>query len=278
MSPDPHLLSQLVAEGLIPPDADWAPMQGGQTNRLWRVRDVVVKRFAPQDDNPRFPNDPRIEALTLQHLESTEIAPKLLDQRQVNGSHYLLYQHLNGIPWNADAATVGALLRRLHAMPAPQGTRQLPGGSGAVERMVDSFLPDLPGPIAQRLTACRPSGHVARSTAQALLHGDVVPGNIVVTLDGPRLIDWQCPAMGDPVEDLAVFLSPAMQLIYRGQPLDPSEQHAFLSAYKDPQITVRVQQMQPWHHWAMAAYCAWKSARGAHPYARAMELELAALE
>jgi aminoglycoside phosphotransferase (APT) family kinase protein len=133
--------------------------------------------------------------------------------------------------------------------------------------------------MAKRLSDARPvSAEVPPSAKRALLHGDPVPGNILVTPDGLRLIDWQCPAVGDPVEDLALFLSPAMQLIYRGAPLTRAEGDAFTAAYADPQVQDRLNAMQPWHHWAMAAYCAWKAARGAQRYAQAMELELAALE
>ena len=39
-----------------------------------------------------------------------------------------------------------------------------------------------------------------------------------------RLIDWQCPALGDPAEDIACFLSPAMQVIYGAGPLDAARE------------------------------------------------------
>ena len=50
-----------------------------------------------------------------------------------------------------------------------------------------------------------------------LIHGDTVPNNFIQSVDALVLIDWQCPALGDPVLDLAIFLSPAMQQIARGR-------------------------------------------------------------
>ena len=92
------------------------------------------------------------------------------------------------------------------------------------------------------------------------------------------LIDWQCPRLGDPAEDLALFLSPAMQLLYRGAPLGLAEQDAFLAAYPDPQVTARLRALLPWFHWRMAAYCLWKAERGGAEDREAMALEIAALQ
>lgn len=277
MFSDQNVKKLLLRDGLIGPDAAWYPLPGGQTNSVWRVGNRVVKRFAAQDGNPRFPNDPRQEAAMLRYLAKQEIAPRLLGLIAHQGAVWIVYEHLAGDLWQQGAAQVGNLLRRLHQMPAPDGLRILPGGSNAILQQVHAILPCLPDDLATVLQQKRPPVIVTPTNTTALLHGDVVPGNIVVTPQGARLIDWQCPAQGDPVEDLAVFLSPAMQLIYRGRPLSDQERADFLAAYDDPIVCERVQAMQPWHHWGMAAYCGWKAARGAQNYAQAMALELAEL-
>ena len=94
---------------------------------------------------------------------------------------------------------------------------------------------------------------------------------------GLKLIDWQCPAIGDPCEDIAVFLSPAMQIIYRGTALSTAERNAFLRAYPDEATIQRYRQLEPWYHWRMAAYCLWKEARGDKHAARAYAAEIDAL-
>lgn len=109
------------------------------------------------------------------------------------------------------------------------------------------------------------------------IHRDPVPGNVIVGADGLRLIDWQCPALGDPAEDLAVFLSPAMQQLYRGAPLAEDEVRAFLNAYPDHAVVARWSALRPWFGRRMAAYCLWQAARGAADYGHAAGLELAAL-
>ena len=45
----------------------------------------------------------------------------------------------------------------------------------------------------------------AQSVKPCLCHNDLVPGNLLATLDGLKLVDWEYAAMGDPFYDLAVF-------------------------------------------------------------------------
>jgi thiamine kinase-like enzyme len=108
-----------------------------------------------------------------------------------------------------------------------------------------------------------------------LIHADAVAGNLIDGPGGVTLIDWQCPASGDPTEDLATFLSPAMQWLYRGRVLSPQETEAFLAAYPDPAVTDRYLRLQPLYRWRMAAHCLWKADRGAPDYEKALAAELA---
>lgn len=133
----------------------------------------------------------------------------------------------------------------------------------------------------RNLCAAEPTApDVVPSGRRALLHGDPVPGNLILSPDGPVLIDWQCPATGDPTEDLAIFLSPAMQMFYRGRPLSADEAATFLGAYGDAATVARYRALAPWHHWRMAAYCLWRMARGggdSRAEAAAFDAELAAM-
>ena len=109
------------------------------------------------------------------------------------------------------------------------------------------------------------------------LHGDPVAGNIVGNPEDWRLIDWQCPAIGDPCEDIALFLSPAMQMAYRGAPLSEGERQRFLATYPDPEITRRYQSLAAFYHWRMAAYCLWLDSRGDRAAGEGTEAEIAAM-
>lgn len=263
--------------GLDPDGAEWVPLRGGRVNRLWRVGDRVVKLYHPAGATPLFPNDPAAEVAALTALRDREIAPRLVAAAPDATPPCLVYRHLDGpsaavTPWDA-----GALLARLHAEPPPDGLRRLPGGSDIL-RQGDAMLPDLPDSQARRLRALRPSAPPLPPQKGVFLHGDPVPANIVSTAKGPRLIDWQCPAIGDPAEDLAIFLSPAMQAIYGQGPLSPAQEAAFLDAYGHPDRRDALAAAAPARHWRMAVYCLWKAARGDMAYASAADLELQRLE
>ncbi len=274
----------LEEQGVVPAGALWAPMEGGRTNRLWRVTSgdgdetVVVKLYSHAVPNPMFPNDPHAEARVLRHLDEQTVAPEFRAILDTPQGTCLIYRYLPGTPWRTDPAPVARLLRRLHALPVPPGLR--PGADGAARiieqtRHILTHVPQEHANEHERLIPQNmqpdPSDHCA------LLHGDVVPGNLVMASDGPILIDWQCPAAGDPAEDLAIFLSPAMQQIYCGRPLNKAERAAFMAAYDDPETIARFRALAPWHHWRMGAYCLWRMSQGADEYAAGLALELAAL-
>ncbi|MYM55455.1 phosphotransferase family protein [Thalassovita mangrovi] len=282
MHPPPQDLVALLAQRhAMPALAGWVALPGGQTNRAWRVQvdggSWVVKLFARQDDNPLFPNSASDEARMLRLLAPGGLAPRLIDEVETPHGSCLIYEHAEGAPWQDDPALAARALARLHRQEAPEGLRRLEGGSASLSAEIERIIGLLPAPEQKRLLALRPEGLVPPARALALLHGDPVPGNMIVNGAQVTLIDWQCPGVGDPVEDLAIFLSPAMQLIYRGRPLSEAERAAFLDAYGDPNIRKRIAALAPWHHWRMAAYCAWKAAQDCAEYEAAEALEIAAL-
>ncbi len=99
----------------------------------------------------------------------------------------------------------------------------------------------------------------------------------MVTENGLCLIDWQCPALGDPAEDLAQFLSPGMQGLYGNQPLTATARGNFLAAYPNQDVVMRFRRLEPWFRWRNTAYFAWRVAQGDADYARAFDVECAAL-
>ena len=245
--------------------AVWQPLSGGRTNHLWRVGDLVVKAYDPTAGTPLFPNDPAAEARALALLGPSGLAPHLA----AAGDGWIAYAHVDGAPWRNDPAPVATALHRLHRQPGA-GFRDLASGSAAILRQGHAIAGDcratLPPPPPD--PGLRPIGQ------SCLIHGDAVPGNIIVASGGVTLIDWQCPARGDPCEDLATFLSPAMQWLYRGAILTAAEAERFLAAYPDSALTARYSVLAPLFRWRMAAHCQWKAERGAADYATALKLEL----
>ncbi|MET1026236.1 MAG: aminoglycoside phosphotransferase family protein, partial [Dongiaceae bacterium] len=154
---------------------------------------------------------------------------------------------------------VAELLRRLHNLSA-EGFRRVPVTPHEILAQGARFLPE----IAQRadLEKIRPAAiEMPPLAAPRLLHTDVGPGNLIIGSAGLRLIDWQCPALGDPAEDLCAFLSPAFQILYGCGPLSVIQRAAFLDAYDDEATVRRLQVLEPFFHWRMASYCAMRRQR-----------------
>ena len=238
-------------------------------NTLWRVDNTVIKHFQDSGASPLFPNDAQAEADALRLLAPHEIAPSLLAQ----GQGWVAYQYCPGQPWRDAPGHVAKTLCQLHRITPPQnrfrtgqnGSAQLLAHAKSIASLCKSPLP--PPPLAPDVAA----------GPTCLIHSDAVPGNLITHQGKVTLIDWQCPAIGDPAEDIATFLSPAMQWLYRGSVLTASEVAAFLSGFP-PAVSRRYSQLAPLYHWRMAAHCLWKAEHDASDYAQAMQLELAALK
>ena len=80
-------------------------------------------------------------------------------------------------------------------------------------------------------------------------------GNFIAGPGGIRLIDWQCPGIGDPAEDLWAFLSPAFQVLFNHAPLTLQERETFLMAYGEKEPRARLDNLAPYFAHRMAAYC-----------------------
>ncbi|UZD90576.1 aminoglycoside phosphotransferase family protein [Cognatishimia activa] len=261
-------------------EGNWHTLFGGRTNAAWQVVGpenevpAVLKLYRSEAENPLFPNDPRAEATMLQHLQGQDIAPNLIAAFSVENMDCNLYHALDGERWTAGVFEVAQLIQRLHAVRPPSGLRQSANGTEAIMAQASSILAaagaELELPSGLELISVPPSKKTV------LLHCDIVPGNLIQGSDGLRLIDWQCPAIGDASEDLAVFLSPAMQLLYRGEPLSLEEENSFLTSFSQDQQN-RFRALAPAYHYRMAAYCLWQMSRGRMEYEDALQVELAAL-
>lgn len=278
-----EMAAQLAATSPAPdhpripaPPSAWQALGGGRSNLCWRIPapggDMVLKLYRVQNAGPVFPNDPGAEASCLQHLQGHHLAPALLARWRGMDGPCLLYRHLNGPLWQGDVAKVARLLRQLHALPVPAALgalRHLPDGSAALRAEIAAQA----GASARAVPEGLPTRDVPPLGRRCLVHGDPVPGNLVEGAGGLRLIDWQCPGLGDPCLDLSIFLSPAMQYLYRGKLLTASERAAFLAAYDDPEITARLQALQPFLSARIIAHCEARAARGSATDATAARLE-----
>ena len=283
MADEPSALATLLTDlGLASRDepAQLEPLAGGYRNRvyLWRRSaphaDAIVKVFVEASDNPLFPTLPDHEAAALALLVGQGLAPEPLayhvDSRL---GHVLVYLMVVGEPWWREARQVGRLLRAIHGVAATRTEfrfRPLVHKPDEVAAQAMSIVDRLDeAALVKRLTRLIDRTRRAAGTAvgpTCLVHTDPGPGNVIVGANGPRLIDWQCPGMGDPVEDLAGFASPAIQILYERSPLAPADIVELLGGYDDSSVgnettraaTTRYDDVAPLYRARTAAYCAYR--------------------
>ncbi|MSS72759.1 MAG: aminoglycoside phosphotransferase family protein [Candidatus Latescibacteria bacterium] len=240
------------------------PMAGGFWNDLFRVRGVgfdwVVKHSRTGRGESLFPILPDAEASALRTLRGAGIAPEpVAFFRAGGGVPVLVYQYWPGTPWREGVLPVADLLRRLHAVPAEdlQGFRPLPVGPEEVLAQGDGLLRAIPHDgLAARLRSLRPTPVQGPALRRfSLVHTDVGAGNLIVDAGGIRLIDWQCPGIGDPAEDAWAFLSPAFQILFNHAPLTRDERETFVQAYGEEGTMARLALLSPCFAYRMAAYC-----------------------
>jgi thiamine kinase len=235
-------------------------LTGGYLNQVFRLRgngiDWVVKRFLPETELALFPNLPEPEHRAMSLAHKLGLAPKPVAFVDQPGLTVLIYEYVEGEMWRDGIADVALMLKRLRAAD-PTGFRPVPMTPEAILDEGETFLPTLIPEIRARLVASRPKPIAIESVARSFLHTDIGPGNIIVTPQGQlTVIDWQCPAAGDAVQDVIAFLSPAFQILYGCPIFSNAQETEFFAAYDDADLEERYAQMRPFYDWRMAGYCA----------------------
>jgi aminoglycoside phosphotransferase (APT) family kinase protein len=131
-------------------------------------------------------------------------APRLLDTVIVDGRFGLVYEKIEGPSMFGEIGRhplstprQARAFARIHAeMHAARGD-ELPDLKANLQRAIEAA--GLPEPLAARAIGrlqTLPAG-------DALLHGDMHPGNVIMSAAGPRVIDWMTVSRGDPAADVA---------------------------------------------------------------------------
>lgn len=268
-------------------------LAGGYWNDVFRVRagddDLVLKHFGgTRVASTLYPIMPEEEARALRVLKGHDVAPEFVGFWPAGEDRgpVLAYRFVPGTMWQGDMAEAAALLRRMHAVPA-RGFRPMPVTPAEVLADADR-LPRPPGddPAWRRLQAVRPAVcEVPPLERRALIHADFSAGNMIAGPQGVRCIDWQCPGMGDPAEDLWSFLAPCFRIVYGRVPWTDEQVMAFRAAHGEPAVLARLDAMTPYFSWRFAAYSVFRThqlagvdAAGAERYRRCAEAETALLE
>ena len=133
-------------------------------------------------------------------------APEVRDVIDVEGRAAIVFERIDG----------PSLWRRMldHPSDVPALTRELVSIQRTIhEAGVPDGLPSLIDRIRLKITAASELDADERASAEdlldrqprgaALLHGDLHPGNILLSADGPIVIDWFDATVGHPTADIA---------------------------------------------------------------------------
>jgi len=268
-----QLQNYLFMQGIVSDQTVWRTQTGGRTNKVWRLegeRDLICKLYLETKTNPLFNNTPEAEYKCLLWLEGSDTAPQPYKYLKTPFGEVLLYNYVMGETWSNDVDTVSELLTQIRKHKCPKGLRSLSNLPSDIKQIGLNIINKLNSYHKDKLIKICPEVSIS-DIEPVLLHTDVVPGNLIIGDKGLRLIDWQCPAIGDPIVDIMMFLSPGMHEIYGSGKLSMKDHETFLMNLT-PKLRDRYNIIGPLYHWRLAAYCFWKAEQGY------IEYENAALE
>jgi thiamine kinase len=270
-----QLQNYLLMQGILSNQTVWHTQTGGRTNKVWRLvgeEDLTCKLYLETKNNPLFNNTPEEEYRCLLWLEGSDIAPKPYKFLKTPFGEVLLYKYIKGETWSHDVNTVIELLSRIRKHSCPKGLRILSNLPSDIKQSGFEIINKLNNYHKNKLVKICPDVSIS-DIEPVLLHTDVVPGNLIVGGEGLRLIDWQCPAIGDPIVDVVMFLSPGMHEIYGSRKLSMKDYEVFLMSLTSD-LRNRYNKLGPLYHWRLAAYCFWKAEQGFIEYENAALAEI----
>jgi thiamine kinase len=270
-----QLQNYLVMRGVMSNQTIWHAQTGGRTNLVWRLvgeKDLICKLYVETKTNPLFNNTPDAEYACLLLLNGSGIAPKPYKYLKTPFGQVLVYNYIKGQTWSHDVDSVSELLNRIRKHQHPKGLRILSALPSDIKQTGLEIINKLNSYHKDKVIKICPDVLIS-DIEPVLLHTDVVPGNLIFGDKGLRLIDWQCPAIGDPIVDIMMFLSPGMHEIYGPGKLSMKDYETFLMNLT-PKLRSRYNIIGPLYHWRLAAYCFWKAEQGFIEYENAALAEI----
>ncbi len=184
-------LGKKVGEGAMSDVHAWAP---GQVVKLFKTS--IPRRISWYEAH-----------ITRAVFAAGGPAPEVLDEVKVEGRRGIVMPRLDGptllqllqadaITLEAAGAVLAALGLAVHQTPSPPEALSLRDYMESSLQLPDAQIPE---PIAKGLLAL-----IDRLPPdERLAHCDLHPGNVIMTADGPRLIDWTGTRRGGAPYDLA---------------------------------------------------------------------------
>ncbi|MEU7113474.1 aminoglycoside phosphotransferase family protein [Streptomyces sp. NPDC046182] len=228
----------LAAAGLSTSDTGGAATGGPEPrllalgeNAVFALDELVVKIGRDAELLPRAERELALAdwlaATDIPAVRAAEPKPRLVDGHPVT-----LWHRLPAAVRPAEPRDLAPLLRRIHALPEPDGftlpRRDLLGG---VERWLrlagDAVAPADADFLRERRDSFAPAAAaLTPHLAPGPIHGDALPRNVHVGLDGPVLVDLETFSSDLREHDLVVL---ALSRDRYG--LDPAAHDAFTEAY-----------------------------------------------
>jgi uncharacterized protein (TIGR02172 family) len=182
-------LGQLIAEG--------------RTAEVYALsEDRVIKLFYPVRPDHWVQEEIQIANI----ISSLPIPmPKLIDSVEINGRKGIIYERVNGTsllklatkkPWRV--VHFARLLAELHTEIHKNEVNHLPSQRAALKRVIQrvDFLSHVQKERILGLVDALPDGNT-------LCHFDFHPDQVLITNDGPVVIDWVTAKQGDALSDVA---------------------------------------------------------------------------
>jgi aminoglycoside phosphotransferase (APT) family kinase protein len=132
-------------------------------------------------------------------------APAAYELLEVEGRWGIVFERINGVsmlgytqakPW-----TLFAVIRQFAELHAQIHRCKAPPGLESLHERITARIEASDSPVADKQTALTRLAELPGGIS--LCHGDFHPANVLLTKQGPVVIDWSSGSCGDPIGDVA---------------------------------------------------------------------------
>lgn len=188
--------------------AEVSRLQAGRTNENFLIRDLDRRYFGRVgNDVPEHGISRSAERRCHALAAEAGIAPRIVFAED----GLLVVEYIDGTTLDIEAghsqmhvAAIAALLRRLHALPAPKPVPAFCPVTACHRSLAILDDAELPFPRPSLLAQL---ARLPRGAARCLVHGDLIPENFIATADRLMLVDWEYAGGGVPEIDLAILFA-----------------------------------------------------------------------
>lgn len=139
--------------------------------------------------------------------EAGVAAPEVGDIMEVEGRRGLIYQRIDGPDMQsvalAELHRAGELAANFAHLHATLHRTMLTGFPSQRRRFIYNIEERTPFVLDQASRQYALDILASLPDGESLCHGDLHPGNVIMSPDGPRIIDWDNACVGSPLADVA---------------------------------------------------------------------------